>query len=258
MIHIDLKLVLAAVLLFLGVAAMGENAEAETLVGIDIESRVILGISTDAAALNSMLPKGWTAIAFPNGPLKGANLLVSFIDGHVALDADSNLQSPGSRRAVSLVSLAKQENGDIVRLYLTAVYAAAYEDDPYGLKSAADISRSYSLSGPAGEGRLSRDTWKVAPETGGELELSLDFTTGKRGWSPSESKVYSAGNPDFLAVYRWDSITDVVMSAALGKPMNGSFSLTNTIPELAPFFDGNEGIIAILDIPVRVRSTFYP
>ena len=228
------------------------------LVGTDIESRVIVGLSADADAVKSMLPEGWTPIAFPRGPLKGANFLVSFIDGHVALDAEGKPLSPGSRRAVSLVSLAKQESGDGIRLYLTGVYAAAEEDDPYGLKAAAEISRSSGLSGPAGGGRQSSDTWTVVSETGGELAMSLEFKTGKRGWSLSESKVYSAGNPDFLAIYKWDSVTDVVMSDAMEKPVDGQFDLTNTIPELASIFNGDEKVMAILDIPVRVRNTYYP
>ena len=121
--------------------------------------------------------------------MKGANYLVTFIDGHVALDADGNPLTPGSRRAVSLVSLVKQDGGDEVRLYLTGVYAAADEDDPYGLKAPADISRSHALSGPAGGGRQSTENWTVAAENGGALSMSLEFTTGKRGWSLSESKV---------------------------------------------------------------------
>ena len=48
------------------------------------------------------------------------------------------------------------------------------------------------------------------------------------------------------------------MSDAMGKPVSGSFNLDNTIPELASVLDGDEKLIAILDIPVRVRKTFYP
>ena len=55
-----------------------------------------------------------------------------------------------------------------------------------------------------------------------------------------------------------DSVTDVIMSDAMGKPVSGSFNLDNTIPELASVLDGDEKLIAILDIPVRVRKTFYP
>ena len=55
-----------------------------------------------------------------------------------------------------------------------------------------------------------------------------------------------------------DSVTDVVMSKAMEKPVNGSFRLTNSVPELASIFDGNETVVAILDIPVRIRNTFYP
>lgn len=254
----EIRLLLVLPLLAILMIGTRGTADAENLAGTDVESRVIVALAVDAEALKSMLPDAWTPISFPSGPLKGANVLVSFIDGHVALDPEGKPLSPSSRRAVSIISLARQQTGKEVRLYLIGVYAAGNENDPYGLKTTAEISRAHTLSGPSGEGRLSNEAWSVVPETGGELSLLLEFKTGRRGWGLSESTVYSAGNPDFMAVYRWDSLTDVVMSTEMAKQMNGSFSLSNSVPELASIIDGKEKVMAILDIPVRVRRTFSP
>ncbi len=233
-------------------------ASAEKLAGTDIESRIIIGLIADAPAVQAMLPEGWTGVAFPSGPLKGANLLVSFVDGHVRLDAEGKPLAPPSRRAVTLVSLAKETDGDAFRLYVTGIYTTDPDNDPYSLNTSAKITRESGLSGAADAGRTSTEKWSVATETGGTLSLALNFTTGKRGWSQSEALSFSAANPGFHHIYRYDSIVDVVSSKAMGKPVAGNVSLTSTVPELAGIFNGAEEIAAVLDVPVRVRKSYLP
>lgn len=249
---------LALVLALATLTTQTTTAGAETLVGTDIESRMIVGISAEPAAVKAMLPEGWMPIAFPRGPLKGANLLVSFVDGHVMTDADGKPRDPASRRAVTLVSLSKQATGDAVRLFVVGLYTTAPGNDPYGLAQRAAIARETSLTGPADGARDSANFWRAVTESGGQLVLRVNYTTGKRGWSSSEALSYSAANPEFHHIYRYDGITDVVMSAAMEKPVNGTFKLTSTVLELAEIFDGNEKVMAILDVPVRVRKTYLP
>lgn len=252
------KLALAGLLIGAMSIAPQSAASAETLVGTDIESRIIVGLTADTTAVQDMLPEGWTAVAFPSGPLKGANLLVSFVDGHVRLDAEGKPLAPASRRAVTLVSLAKATEGEAFRLFVTGIYTTDPENDPYGLNTGAEISRASALGGPADGGRDSSEAWSVAPATGGALALDLTFTTGRRGWSQSEALSFSAANPDFHHIYRYDNIVDVVASSAMGKPLDGSASLTSSIPELAGVFNGEEQIAAVLDVPVRVRKSYVP
>ena len=233
------------------------QARSETFMGTNIDSRVIIGLKTQSSAVQDLLPQGWTAIAFPRGPLTGANLLVSFVDGILMVDADGAPLAPASRRAVIFLGLAKQDGGDAVRIYVLRSYTSAPEDDPYGVNVAADITRSNALTGPANGGRASRDDWSMTAGDG-TLAMSLSYTTGKRSWSASEALSYSAANPDFHRIYRYDSITDLVMSTVVGKPTPGDFSLTNSVPDLAAISDGNEETVAILDIPVRVRKVYLP
>lgn len=233
------------------------KAHAETFTGTNVDSRVIVGLSADTAAVQELLPEGWTSVPFPRGPLKGANLLVSFVDSVLMVDAEDKLLAPASRRAVILLGLGKEDGGDAVRIYVMRIYTSEPENDPYGVNAAADITRKYSLTGPAAEGRQSMDAWGMTA-SGGNLAMSLDYTTGKRSWSASEALSFSAANPDFHRIYRYDSVTDLVMSTAIGKPIAGEFSMTNSVPELAGIFNGSEETIAILDIPVRVRKIFLP
>ena len=232
-------------------------ARAETLVGTNIDSRVIVGMSVKTNAAQELLPDGWTTVPFPRGPLKGANLLVSFVDGVLMVDADRKPLSPSSRRAVILLGLAKEEAGDAFRIFVMRSYTTEPENDPYGVNTSAEVMRTAALTGPANGGRQSTDNWTMAtPE--GELAMTLAYTTGTRSWSASEAKSYSAANPDFFRIYRYDSLTDLVMSKALERPLSGEFSLQSSVPELAGVFDGSEQVMAIIYIPVRVREVFLP
>lgn len=233
------------------------GALAESFVGSSVESRVILGLNADSAAVQELLPAGWSSVPFPRGPLKGSNLLVSFVDGVLMVDAESKPLSPASRRAVILLGLAKENGGEALRIYVMRIYTSEPENDPYGVNAVADIARMNSLTGPAAGGRESADTWTMAA-SGGELSMTLNYTTGKRSWSSGEALSFSAANPDFHRIYRYDSVTDLVMSTAVGKPMTGEFSLTSSVPEISGIFNGSQEVLAILDIPVRVREIFLP
>ncbi len=233
-------------------------AQAETLTSTNVDSRVIVGVKVDGTDMQAFMPEGWAAIGFPRGPLKGANLLVSFVDGMLMVDAEGKPLDPASRRAVVLLGLGKQVDGDGVRIFVLRTYSTEpAEIDPYGVNVPAAVVRTNSISGAANGGRDSTDSWEM---TLGDARLSmrLTYTTGRRSWSASEAKSFSAADPDFYRIYRYDSLTDVAMSSVMEKPLNGSFELTSSIPELAAIFDGSEETVAILDIPVRVRKIFLP
>lgn len=248
----------AALLAGLLLLAPASAAQAETLVGNNVDSRVIVGVKADATDVQAFMPEGWAAIGFPRGPLSGANLLVSFVDGVLMVDAEGKPLDPASRRAIVLLGLGKQVDGDGVRIFVLRTYSTEpAEIDPYSVNIPADIARTNSVGGAANGARDSADAWDMTLDDG-TLSMSLNYTTGRRSWSAGEAKSFSAANPDFFRIYRYDSLTDVAMSSAMEKPLNGTFELASSVPELAAIFDGSEETIAILDIPVRVRKVFLP
>jgi hypothetical protein len=249
--------VAAALLAGLFLIAPWSKARAETFMGTNIDSRVIVGLNADPTAVQELLPEGWTSMPFPNGPLKGANLLVSFVDGVLMVDAEGKPLVPASRRAIVFLGLGKEDGGDATRFYVMRVYTSEPDNDPYEVSVSAEITRMTSVTGPAAGRRQSTDAWRMTAP-GGELAMSLNYTTGNRSWSSSEALSYSSANPDFYRVYRYDSVTDLVMSSAIGKPMTGEYNMTSSVPDLADIFDGSQETIAILDIPVRVRKIFLP
>lgn len=232
--------------------------QAETLVGSNLDSRVIVGLRAPADGVQAWMPKGWTSVPFPRGPLAGANLLTVMIDRKLGMDAEGKPLSPPSRRAVAIVGLAKQDDGDAVRMYVLRIYTTAPDSDPYGNAMRAGIARESGLTGPADGGRESTDFWRVETEDGGQLVLRLNYTTGARSWTPGERLPYSAAQPDYFRIYRFEQLVDLVMSKAVGKPINGEMTLESTVLELADIFDGTEEVVAVLDIPVYIRKVFLP
>ncbi|MFY0692357.1 MAG: hypothetical protein JXR14_10610 [Paracoccaceae bacterium] len=204
------------------------------------------------------MPPGWTSIPFPGGPLKGANTLLVFIDRALQLDPEGKPADPANMRAVAVAGLGKEEGGDGVRLYVLRIYTTDPAPDPYKNAVASDIAHSASASGPANAGRMRKEDWTIAPDGGGEITLSLDFTSGKRGWSSDEARPFSNTDPEFSRIYRYNQLVDLVMSTAVGKPMSGEVAFSSTVPELVKMFDGAQELVAILDVPVYVREVYLP
>ena len=251
-----LKSFLSPLVLALALVSLSAPARSEDYVGSNVDSRVLVGLKGNSDGIQSLMPDGWASIPFPSGPLKGSNLLLVLIDGVLELDAEGKPLDPASRRAAVLVGLGKKE--DTVRMYVLRILTTVPERNPYGVAEGAEIERTKSLSGPANGARLSSDEWRIVSPQGEELVFTLNYTTGRRGWTPGELFPYSAANPDFSRIYRYDQMVDLVVSTALGKPSSGEFSLTISAGELASIFDGAHEITAVMDVPVYVRKVYLP
>ena len=237
-------------------AMLTVSAQAETPVGSNVDSRVLIGMTVPSEAVQDLMPEGWQAISWPNGPLKGANLLLSLIDGMIEMDPDGAPLDPPDRRAMVLVGLGKADDG--VRGYVLRIFTTVPERDPYMVALPAAISRTRTLSDPADGPRSVSDAWTIAPEGGGSIAIDLEYSAGKRGWSAGESTPYSAADPTFSRIYRYEQLVDLVVSEGLGKPASGTYSVTSDVPALSELFDGSEQIVTVMDIPVYVREVSLP
>ena len=252
----SIKSIVRPLVFTLAIAALPDFLTAETLVGSNIDSRVYVAVVVSPVGVQSMMPEGWTSVPFPGGPFEGANLLLSLIDGVLEMSPEGAPLEPASRRAAALVGLGKKD--DALRMFVLRVMTTVPERDPYGVASAAEIERTISLSGPANGARVSSDEWRIMPAEGGELSFELKYTTGNRGWNSGESTLHSADDPSFSRIYRYDQLTDLAASTALGRPSSGEFSLSNTVEGLAPIFDGSQNTVAVMDIPVYMRKVYLP
>lgn len=237
-------------------STLAASVVAETPVGSNVDSRVLIGMNVNADGMQAMMPEGWQSIAWPAGPLKGANLLIGLIDGLIEMDPEGKPLDPPTRRAMVVVGLGK--SGDAVRGYVLRIMTTVPERNPYSVAVPAAISRTRTLTDPADGPRTVSDAWMIAPDGGGTVSIALDYTAGKRGWSASESTPYSSADPAFSRIYRFDQMVDLVVSDGLGKPASGTYSVTSDVADLSAVFDGSEQIVTVMDVPVYVRDVSLP
>jgi hypothetical protein len=248
----------ACLLLALVIAQPSASAKAETFVGSNVDSRMVLAFQVNEAAAQAWLPEGWTLTSFSKGPLAGANLLLVLVDRHLARDAEGNPATPSTLRGAALVSLASRDGSDETRAYVTRIYATPPDYDPYANAITARIGRNATLDGAGDAPRVRKEVWAVKPNGGGEMIFALSYEVGTPSWSKSEALPYSNTNPDFHRIYRYGQLTDLVMSVPAEKALAGEASFATTIPEIAPMFDGNERMIGVIAVPVYVREVFLP
>lgn len=230
--------------------------DAETLVGTNVDERLIVAFAARPDGLESFVPEGFAPIAFPQGPMAGANVLLVLIDRLVQLDASGEPAGPSNSRYAVLAGLAQRE-GEPPRLLVYRIYASDLSANPYSNSLEATIERRSATEGPANLGRQREEDWSIIAADG-DMRLELTFESGQRSWGAAEAMPYSAAVPDFYRIYRYNQLVDLVASAALSRPIGGAVAFATTIPELEGLFDGSEEIRAILDVPVYTREVYLP
>lgn len=246
------------VALFATLVAWAGSTIAETPVGSNIDSRLILAFEGTDDWAASRLPEGWRSFAFPAGPLKGATTALVLIDRHVALDPAGKPLNPASTYSSAIVALATHADHEGARLFVLRQYESGIEGGAYGTSIPASIERREMLAGGSTKSRTRNEVWRFEPETGGSLTIEAQYEVGISAWSPGEMRPFSAMDPQFHRIYRYNQLTDVVMSAGLGKALTGTVSIESSIAELDSHFDGSETLIAMLSIPVYVRDVSLP
>jgi len=232
---------------------------AETLTGSTVESRVLLGFKVNDDAIGDMLPEEWMTVTLPQGPVGGSNLIIALIDRHVILDADGQPADTSSGPTVAFLAYGRNDSVEGVRGFVTLVYEEHPLVNPYSNSVAADINRIAGYIDAGGGARTQSEIWTVKPEGGGDLSFDLDYKVGGFNWSTgSESRPYSAVNPDFFRIYRYDQLAGLAMNVAMGRELNGTASFSSTVPDLAKLFDGSEELVAIVSIPTYLREIYLP
>ncbi|NND90485.1 MAG: hypothetical protein HKN42_06445 [Granulosicoccus sp.] len=232
---------------------------AERLVSTTIENRVVLGFQVDDAALEQWLPDEWSPVTLSQGPVAGSNLLVALMDRLLILDAEGNPASDQANRAAAFVSYARKEGIPGVRAFITRVFETAPLTDPYGNSVTAQVAHTAESAGGIGENRVISESWVIRPDGGGELSFDLSYEPGNRVWTKgAETRPYSAVEPEFHRIYRYDQLSELAMSRQNGKMLAGSAEFESSIPEFQSLFDGSEVLAAVISIPVYVRDVYLP
>lgn len=238
-----------------GFIALAASVSAETPVGSNIESRVVLALKADDAAVTALIPEGWRGLTLPQGPFAGANLLVLLSDRHLGLDPDGTPIDPPASRYAALVAYGVSPEAKGPRMFVLRTYETPPVVAVYGNAVAAEISRVSTLSGSGDGPRERTETWEIAAENGDRISVKLDYSQGRPGWSSGEAMPYSAETPDFHRIYRYDQLADLAMSTGLGRPLDGEIAFDASVPSL---LDGTQELQAVTVIPVYVRKVSLP
>jgi hypothetical protein len=249
--------VLVYLALILAVLQVRTPALAEIYIGSNVDSRVYVAFKVNEKAAQEWLPADWTLTPLPEGPFAGANLLVVLVDTYLYLDAEGKPATPASFRSVALASLAGREGSDEKRQFVTRVYVTDPSVNSYKNSIPARIGRSATYNGEA-DARTRSEKWSVSPEGGGEMTLEISYGAEGPTWSAREARPYSAAEPDFHRIYRYEQLGHLVMSAPLGKKPAGEITFATTISELAEMFDGSEEMVGVVVAPVYMRKLYLP
>jgi len=233
-------------------------ARAETLSATIADTRTNLALSVDQAAAQEWLPAPWTVAPLPKGPFKGANLLVFFIDRLLHLDAEGKPTSGGTYRMAVLVVPGKNPDTGEVVPFITRVYRAHEDPGPYKNGVKATVRREITQRGADMEPGTGSDFWEIGNAAGGALTFRMDYQRAVPKRVKRDSKLYSAVDPSFYRIYRYEQVIDVVKSVPANIDRVSSHELRVSIPELTKMFDGSEELVGIARIPWYGRQTFLP
>lgn len=258
------KIIIASMLSFILLVFSGiliTQAGAETLIGSNVDSRIIVALQVGQAELQSWLPAPWQVNPIPKGPLKEANLYLLFTDRLLDQDAQGKPARGGTYRAVVLVALAKHPQTGKPAMFVIRVFAP-HEDinlyNPYKVSVRATIRREYTVKGADLSPGTVSDLWELRDGAGGIIKFQIEYQRAVPRRAKQELRPRSSVEPDFFRIYRVDQGMDLIKSAPAGINRVQSYQLNVTVSELRKMFDGSEKVVGIIANPWFVKKTFLP
>ena len=230
-------------------------ARAESLVEKVFETRTYLYFRIAEPLAQSVLPAGWQPAPVPQGPAKGANLILVLIERLLATDAGGKPLDPASNRLLVVVvpgrDPATEAAGPVV---IGGISHAA--------KGAPGAYRTY-VAGRVELNRSSRDgivdeDWDAEAPNGDRLTLNLSYSRGLPSLLAFEQRTYSGADPSFYRVYRGDWGVDLVRSNVTGMDRATRLELSGSGPLLGRLLDGSQELVSISAVPWYRRDTFLP
>jgi hypothetical protein len=258
------KIIIASMLSFILLIFSGiliTQAGAETLIGSNVDNRIIVALQVGQAELQSWLPAPWQVSPIPKGPLKGANLYLMFVDRLLDQDAQGKPARGGTCRAVPLAAPAKHAQTGKPALFVIRVFAP-HEDinlyNPYKNTVRAAISRECTVKGANLEPGTVSDVWELRDSAGGIIKFQIEYQRAIPRRAKQELRPRSSVDPDFFRIYRVDQGMDLIKSVPAGIDRVQNYQLNVTVSELRKMFDGSEKVVGILANPFFIRKLSLP
>ena len=230
-------------------------ARAETLVEVVNETRTYLYFKVSVALARSALPSGWRPAPVPQGPAKGANLILVLVERLLATDGDRKPLEPAANRLFVVVLPGKDQASDAGG----PVVIGGISADP---KGAPGAYRTYV----AGKVRLTRhyrdgtvdEDWEVESTAGDRLTLGLGYSRGIPTLLRFDQDTYSGADPLFHRIYRGEWGVDPIQSSVTGVDRVTRLELAASGPLLGRLFDGSQELVSVSAVPWYRRDTFLP
>lgn len=179
------------------------QAGAETLIGSNVDNRIILAFRVGQAELQPWLPAPWQVDPIPKGPLKTANLYVIFVDRLLDQDAEGKPKAGGAFRVVALVAPAKHAQTGESALFVIRVFVP-HEDlnlyNPYKNSVQASIRREHTLKSTNLEPGTGSELWELRDSAGGMLQFRIEYQRAVPSRAKREIKPRSAVEPNFFRI----------------------------------------------------------
>jgi hypothetical protein len=232
------------------------SAFAQAVTEWSAEGRVALSFHVNEAALQRLLPPGWTSAPSAAAGNRGANLTVTFIERQLVLDGQGKPYRAGTSRYIVLVASARNAAGEANTLVLTGLSPEG--PGAYGVNLTAIVSRvARSSTAQAEESGRAEEHWEFAAASGERVELQVAYRRAPAVKSHVETKVRSARQPELTRTYRIDQAADVVRSASTPDRVE-KLTFRASGPALAPLFDGQETLLSVTSFPWYVREISVP
>lgn len=228
-------------------AGLAASLCAETLVETSLETRFQLDLHVPDAALNALLPSGFTPNIATQGPAKDCNLRAVFIDRITINGPDGKPMGKGSNRLVYLAAPVKGPDGTNVQLVVGGLTEdPADVPGPFGVYlQAATHKMQRTVSSGAGPILESQD-WNFAAASGERMEMHIQFERGvaNKG-NPADVRFYSAKMPGFFQISRQEQVLDILRNTTTHPPDRvRKFSFKAGGGSFAKLLDGSENLLS--------------
>lgn len=254
------KMVCVLGIIFWSCFLPAQSALAESLFESNADTRFMITMSADRAALQEKVPDPWQVVSIPDGPFKGSNLFMVFIDPIVVQDAkgEPNLSSRNCRIVFAVPAENKQTHMVATMNIGGFTGSRSAVPGPYKNFKFASIERSYTRKTQSSKPGMVEDTWYAGEPDKTLIELRVKYQASLPLRNKAEMTAYSAKDPDFFRIYRLDTATEMIKSVPMNVDRIQDYQLKISVPEVSGIFDGTEQVVAIMANPLYVRKIYLP
>ena len=243
------------------VALLATTATAQTVVQRSSEHRFQLDFHVPDAALQKLLPSGWTPAVATAGPAKDANLRVIFIDRIAAFGADGKPLPSGATQLVYVAIPVKQTAGTETGQMIIAGLSKDTSDAPgaFGVFRRADGAMMQRTISNTGGAEINDEYYAFTATTGEHFNVRVKYQRGPLAKGGGEVKFFDPANPGKYQIFKTEQALDITRNATTNPPDHVmEFSYSAGGGKLAPLFDGTEKVLSWDSFPWYDRTVLNP